>query len=147
MSVERCSNGSAHCTACGSRWFPYDAYCDQCAARRSGTTAVSRAQRDQLETLTAQARKYEPIPVYKEVPAKDWQDNSRDRWGAPARGPLGKQWTGGNCLRGAVASLLNAPIEKIPDPSLRFNTGGEWFSGYNEELQQRTGHRLERLPA
>jgi hypothetical protein len=33
------------------------------------------------------------------------------------------------------------------DPSLRFNAGGEWFSGYNEELQQQTGYRLERLPA
>jgi hypothetical protein len=30
---------------------------------------------------------------------------------------------------------------------LRFNADGEWFSGYNEELQQRTGHKLERLPA
>jgi hypothetical protein len=148
MSVERCQNGPAHCTACDCRWFPYaGGACEVCARNtrvpRRAAKPASRFTRDQLDALTAQARHHKPIPVYKEVPAKEWQDNSRDRWGAPARGPLGKQWAGGNCLRGAVASLLNAPIEKIPDPSLRFNTGGEWFSGYNEELQQRlaTGSR------
>ena len=56
------------------------------AGKRETLTAtrVSWPDAKTAELLTA-ARRYRPIPVYKEVPPKDWQDDSRDRW-APQRG-------------------------------------------------------------
>jgi hypothetical protein len=154
MSVERCSNGSAHCTACDCRWFPYGSgVCEVCSgARRVPHVArpASRFTRDQLDALTAQVRAFEPIPVYEEVPAKDWQDTAQaDAWGARPRGHqvLSRTWAGGNCLKACIASLLDAPIKRIPDPTVEYNEGlPGWFERYDKRLQAEISHRLERLP-
>jgi hypothetical protein len=157
---------SRRCVKCGGRaeWPSSSRTCDACTeeafdlprgflarTRRQALPArdafaaapASRMARDQLEALTTQASRYEPLPVYKEVPPRDWQDDSHDRWGAPARGPLGKQWAGGCCIRAAVASLLNVHISQVPDPAGLYNP---WFDTYNQQVADKTGHRLERLP-
>jgi hypothetical protein len=144
--IERSRNGAWHCTVCGAAGFPYSTghRCEVNAGRSTRTAAFPSSTE-----LLARAERFKPLPVYREVPPKDWQDNSRDRWGAgaPARGPLGKQWRGGNCLRSCVASLLNMDIAKVPDPSGIYNRGpGPWFDEYNQQVADKTGFRLERLP-
>jgi hypothetical protein len=147
----------ATCTVCGNLFAPSWGrdVCGVCEFSghmpRQAPKPAAPKKRNQIDydALFAQARKHKPIPVpvYREVPAKDWQDNSRDRRGAPARGPLGKQWAGGCCIRAAIASLLNMHIAKVPDPSRLYNRGGPWFDEYNQQVADEIGYRLERLPA
>jgi hypothetical protein len=146
-TIRRSRNGGWHCTACLCCGFPYNEghRCEVSAGRASRAAVIPSSAE-----LRARAERFKPlpIPVYKEVPAKDWQDTSHDRWGAPARGPqlLGRQWTNGNCLRACVASMLNADIARVPDPSSLYNRGGPWFDAYSKQVADKTGYRLERLP-
>jgi hypothetical protein len=120
---------------------------EECAARRGGTTSWKRPVDAELAELLARAKQYKPIPVY--VESTSWRDDSRDRWGAPKRSLLSKEWTHGNCVTACIGSLLGvADIKRIPDPSSIYNTpeDGPWFDRYNKRLAEQTGYRLERLP-
>jgi hypothetical protein len=97
----------------------------------------------------AKAATYKPIPVPPN-PGNGWKDSSRaDPWGRPPRGPqlLAKTWGGGNCLKGCIASLLNADIAKVPDPDSSYKAEADWHDHYNKRLEKATGHRLDFLPA
>jgi hypothetical protein len=118
-----------------------------CASRSSVRRLFADAE---LAELRAQAKRLKPIPVPQPVPRSGWQDSARsDPWGAPPQGPqvLKATWRGGNCVKACVASILNAPIERIPDPTVEYNEGiTGWFDRYDARLQKATGYRLERLP-
>jgi hypothetical protein len=119
----------------------------------SGRAAVpGRVRRETLARATealANARKYKPIPV----PASSgngWKDSSNENpWGARPRGNqlLAKTWGGGNCLKGCIASLLNASIANVPDPESSYAAKDDWHDHYNKRLEKATGHRLDFLPA
>jgi hypothetical protein len=158
-------SGTARCSHCGvtspaahesagRTWFRQHRR-QECAARRSGPTGTSRSALVGLERhddaelaeLLARAKQYKPIVIREPEPV--WQDMTYDRWGArrDQRQLLARQWVGGNCVRACLASLLNAPIEQIPDPTVEYNEGlPGWFARYDKRVREATGHRLEQFP-
>jgi hypothetical protein len=145
----------ATCIVCGYLFAP--AWGRQvCSSCEFGARVPRRAAKPAARVtwpdaeLLARARRHKPIPAYKEVPPKDWQDTAQaDPWGARPRGHqvLNRTWAGGNCLKACIASVLNAPIERVPDPSVEYNEGpGGWFERYDKRLQAETGFRLDRRP-
>jgi len=54
---------------------------------------------------------------------------------------------GGNCLRACIASIVGAPIDHVPDPTVEYSeTLVDWFSRYDARLRKESGYRLERFP-
>ncbi len=127
-----------------------------CAAAAPRPTGLARPFEAELAQLVATARRYKPIVVPTSdasstwTESTEWTDTARDRWGAQARGPqlLARQWSSGNCLKGCIASVLGAPIERVPDPTREFNEGLDgWLERYDARLQKDVGYRLEVIPA
>jgi hypothetical protein len=79
-------------------------------------------------------------------PARRWRDlNETGPWRRPAGNQLlARRWTGGNCLRAAVASILGADIAAVPEPVF---DGRGWLARFDEQLREQTGYRLEPWPA
>jgi hypothetical protein len=49
-------------------------------------------------------------------------------------------------LKACIASLLNADIKQVPDPSRLFNDDEPWMERYNRQLAEKIGYRLDPLP-
>jgi hypothetical protein len=115
------------------------------AAGTANPAPASPAVVEKAAEALAQVRSRYPAPS-----TIQWQDAAQaDPWGAPLHGHqvLNRKWVGGNCVRACIASILNAPIGKVPDPTVEYNEGVRgWFERYDARLQKRTGYRLERLP-
>ena len=110
--------------------------------------STARALLDDVEfkARLASARRFKKIPL-PSTPAEtvEWHDSSFDAWGAPAqRQVVAKAWGGGNCLKGCIASILGAAIDRVPDPS---DFSEDWLDRYSQRLATQTGYRLEQLPA
>jgi len=115
---------------------------------REGHTCVRRKRTvdAELAELQMRAKRFKPIPL-PSTPAETakWHDSSFDRWGAPAqRQVVAKSWGGGNCLKGCIASILGAAIERVPEPADDWSEG--WLGRYNDRLAKSIGYRLEKLP-
>jgi hypothetical protein len=120
-----------------------------------------RELREQADRMLSRPTRAETLARAEEVladvrsrlvdsPSGEWKDASQaDPWGRPPRGNqlLARQWGGGNCLRGCIASLLNAEIAKVPDPDTSYVAKADWHDHYNKRLAKATGHRLDFLPA
>jgi hypothetical protein len=99
----------------------------------------------ELAQALARARSIKPIVVQPDRPVTtEWRDDSVDAWGARRKG-LARQWASGQCLQGAVASLLGCDVSKVPNPEVSYNAKADWHDHYNERLAKATGYRLEFL--
>lgn len=115
--------------------------CANCIRRR-----VNKDEQEARERAEALAR----APHPRSLSAPQWHDSSSgNRWGArPRNQVVPRTWGGGNCLKGCIASILSAPIERVPDPSREFNSNPEgWLGRYSQRLAKQTGYRLDKLPA
>jgi hypothetical protein len=76
------------------------------------------------------------------------RDSSLGTWGRPRGNRQGATWIDTNCLRACIATLMQWPIEKVPDPTPLFKSHREgWRDAYNGELKKSCGARLEEIPA
>jgi hypothetical protein len=103
----------------------------------------------ELAELHTRANRCRPIilPDVAATMPSTWVDTAHsDPWGAPPRGPqlLARQWSHGNCLKAAIASIVGAPIERIPDPTSEFHTLEGWIERYDKRLRK-VGYRLEQF--
>jgi hypothetical protein len=146
VAGRRHANGAMNCVECANPFFPgtREGLCFGC--KKNPRSQQLAARNDDLEAALAQARKYEPIPVWRE--STEWVDSSSVHpWGAPPkRSPLLKTWTRGNCLKACISSLLAADVSEVPDPTSEFHELDGWLERYNDRLREATGCRLERLP-
>jgi hypothetical protein len=118
--------------------------------RREGcvSRSTARALLDDVEfkARLASARRFKKIPLPSTPTATvEWHDSSFNAWGAPAqRQVVAKAWGGGNCLKGCIASILGAAIDRVPDPS---DFSEDWLDRYSQRLAAQTGYRLDKIPA
>ncbi len=64
-----------------------------------------------------------------------------DSWGKRKGGP--STWVDTNCLRACIATILQVPIKRVPDPTRLFSSSDNWFADYDDELAKAIGVRME----
>jgi hypothetical protein len=52
-------------------------------------------------------------------------------------------WVDTNCLKACIATILQVPIKRVPDPTRLCLSSENWFSDYDEELAKALGVRME----
>jgi hypothetical protein len=120
-----------------------------CVIRAGDNSGEHASRSPRRETLDAAAALLADVRArFVERPPESWKDSSRYAWDASTRGNqlLAKTWGGGNCLKGCIASLLNADIAKIPDPERSYAAEADWHGHFNKRLAKATGYRLDFLP-
>jgi len=97
----------------------------------------------------AQARECKPVDPSVNSPGgrNGWHDTTRDLWGRRQGSHDRALWAGGNCLKSCLATMLQAPIACVPDPTLHFRNPESWWEDYSLELAQKLNVRLEEIAA
>lgn len=107
--------------------------------RRAEQIIVARAKADPAHAAKA------ALNSPRAASRPDWRDSSRNMAGGRRGG--GNQlttWSGGNCLKAAIATMTGRSIESVPDPTSDFAAGDGWLDVYQARLKTACGIRLER---